>query len=70
VKISTESEKFFRNRGGNLKQGEKCIIASGVMDASVNTNNDGITVLKQNANHAIFLAKILSYAPLKDFPTS
>ena len=34
------------------------------------TNFDGITVLKQSANHATILAKIFSYAPRKVSLTS
>jgi len=32
------------------------------------SNYDGITVLKQSANRAIILAKILCYAPHAGFP--
>ena len=39
-----------------------------MLPLSFNTNHNGITVLKQSANHAIILAKILSYAPRAGFP--
>ena len=41
-----------------------------MLPSSFNTNYDGITVVKQIANHAIILGKILSYAPRAGFPTS
>ena len=37
---------------------------------SFNANYDGIKVLKQSANRARILSKILSYAPLAGFITS
>jgi len=41
-----------------------------ILPLSPKTNYDGITVLKQSANCAIALAKIVSYAPCAGFPTS
>ena len=39
-----------------------------MLPLNFNTNYDGITVVKQSANHAIILANILSYAPRAGFP--
>ena len=39
-----------------------------MLPLSFNSNYDDITVLKQSANRAIILAKILSYSPRARFP--